>query len=552
MDFTKAIEIAEDIYWVGYVIPNDPFQCHVYLIKNGNESILIDPGSMITFPVVLEKITSILPLRDIKYIIMHHQDPDIVGCFSTLEKIMPQSEKYIVTHWRAEMLLKHYQWKTPFYLVDEHNWKLATSNRELEFIFTPYAHFPGAFCTYDIKTGIVFSSDLFGGLTKEFSLYAKDVDTYFEAAKPFHKHYMPNKEVLNHALLQVQNKNPEMIAPQHGSIITKDIINPLIEKLKTLECGLYLLDDYESDLYVLNTTDELLKQFLQDTVSLSSFSLVLQNLFNNIQKVISSIREIDVCGISPISHKEHCFSFSIEDKVKHIDFIKENEFEYKQELKQNDKVIGKIFIRISKNLELKEQNMLKILLSKISIPIAISLEKELILRDLEENNKLLYQKAITDPLTGLYNREYMFEYLTNKMKEVKRYHFPLSIAIIDIDFFKKINDTYGHLIGDCVLKELSNLLKQNFRDTDVVARYGGEEFIVIIPFASKKEAFKKMESFRKLVKEFVFCDKKYIKLTISVGVAQLDIKKDNIESLIKKADDRLYEAKKSGRNRVIS
>ena len=73
MDYTKAIEIAEDIYWVGYVIPNDPFQCHVYLIKNGDESILIDPGSMITFPIVLEKITSLVSLKDIKYIIMHHQ-----------------------------------------------------------------------------------------------------------------------------------------------------------------------------------------------------------------------------------------------------------------------------------------------------------------------------------------------------------------------------------------------------------------------------------------------------------------------------------------------
>jgi len=551
MDFTQAIEIAEDIYWVGYVIPNDPFQCHVYLIKNGDESILIDPGSMITFPVVLEKITSITPLRNIKYIIMHHQDPDIVSCFSTLETLMPQKEKFIVTHWRAEMLLKHYQWKTPFYLIDENNWKLTTANRELEFIFTPYAHFPGAFCTYDKKTGIVFSSDLFGGLTKEFSLYAKDVDSYFEAAKPFHKHYMPNKEVLHHALLQVQNKNPEMIAPQHGSIITKDIINPLIEKLKTLECGLYLLDDYESDLYVLNTTDELLKQFLQDTVSLSSFNLVLQNLFNNIQKVISSIKEINVCGVSPISHKEYCFSFSKKDKVKFIDFIKESEFEYTQDLKQNDKVIGQIFIKISKKLDLKEQNMLKILLNKISIPIAISLEKELILKDLEENNKLLYQKAITDPLTKLYNREYMIEYLRNKIKESKRYNFPLSVAIIDIDFFKKVNDTYGHLIGDCVLKELSNLLKQHFRDTDVVARYGGEEFIVIMPFSSKKEAFKKMECFRNVVEEFIFCDKTNVKLTISVGISEWNRKKDDIETLIKKADERLYEAKKSGRNKVV-
>ena len=551
MDFTKAIEIAENIYWVGYVIPNDPFQCHVYLIKDGNESILIDPGSMITFPVVLEKITSILPLRDIKYIIMHHQDPDIVGCFSTLEKIMPNREKYIVTHWRAEMLLKHYQWETPFYLVDQNGRKLKTTNRELEFVFTPYAHFPGAFCTYDKKSGVLFSSDLFGGLTEKFSLYADNVESYFEAAKPFHKHYMPNKEILNYALLQVQRKNPEMIAPQHGSIIKKEIINPLIEKLKNLECGLYLLDDYESDLYVLNVTDELLRQFLQDTVSLSSFSLVLQNLFNNIKKVMPSIQEINICGISPISNKEYCFSFSVDyNDIIQIESIKENRFEYTQKLKQEEKIIGEIFIKINKSLKDKEIHMLNILLDKISIPLAISLEKELILQELEESNRLLYKKAITDSLTTLYNRAYMFEYLENKIEEVLRYKFPLSIVIIDIDFFKKINDTYGHLIGDCVLKELSNLLKQNFRNTDMIARYGGEEFILVMPFVEKKDACKKMDSFRKKIENYTFCENKNIHLTISIGVTDFNEKMD-IKTFIKKADENLYYAKQHGRNKVV-
>ena len=357
MDYTKPIEIAENIYWVGYVIPDDPFQCHVYLIKNGDESILIDPGSMITFPVVLEKITSLIHLRDIKYIIMHHQDPDIVGCYSTLEKIMPKGERYIVTHWRTEMLLKHYMWETPFYLIDNHDWKLKAGDRELEFVFTPYAHFAGAFCTYDKKSGILFSSDLFGGLTEEFSLFAKSADEYFEAAKPFHMHYMPSKEVLYHALKQIQKKHPSLIAPQHGSIIKKDLIEPLIEKLKNLECGLYLLDEYESDLYVLSKTDEVLKHFLEDTVSLSSFNLVLRNLYDNIKKVISAIERIEICGISPLSGKEYCFSFGEDHKIVEIEQMEEN-CSYKKELYQNDKKIGNIYI-IVKKLTKKKKNCLK-------------------------------------------------------------------------------------------------------------------------------------------------------------------------------------------------
>jgi len=548
MDFSKPIEIAPDVYWVGYVIPNDPFQCHVYLIKNGNESILIDPGSMITFPVVLEKITSLIHLRDIKYIIMHHQDPDIVSCYSTLEQIMPKGKRYIVTHWRTEMLLKHYMWDTPFYLIDVHNWKLKAGKRELEFVFTPYAHFPGAFCTYDKKTGILFSSDLFGGLTEEFSLFAKNVDTYFEAAKPFHKHYIPSKEILYHALKQIQKKHPSIIAPQHGSIIKKDLIDPLIEKLKNLECGLYLLDEYESDLYVLSKTDEVLKHFLEDTTSLSSFTLVLKNLYDNIKKVIPSIQKIEICGISPLSENEYCFSFGEDHKIVEIEHMDEN-YSLKKELIQNNNKIGEIRIIISENINKKEKKLLEMLLNKISVPVAISLEKELMLRALELNNKKLYEKAITDTLTGLYNREYMKEYLNKKIEEAKRHNIILSIAMIDIDFFKKINDTYGHLIGDCVLKELSDLLKDNFRESDIVSRYGGEEILIIMPFTDKESACRKLEQFRKLIENRTFCGKKNVKLTISVGIAEYE-KEDTSEEFILKADRNVYYAKKHGRNQV--
>ncbi len=548
MDLTKPVEIAENIYWVGYVIPDDPFQCHVYLIKNGDESVLIDPGSMITFPVVLEKITSLVKLREIKYIIMHHQDPDIVGCYSTLESIMPKGERYIVTHWRTEMLLKHYQWKTPFYLIDAHDWKLKAGDREFEFVFTPYAHFPGAFCTYDKKSGILFSSDLFGGLTDEFSLFAKDVESYFEAAKPFHKHYMPSKEVLNHALLQVQSKHPKMIAPQHGSIIKECMIEPLIEKLRQLECGLYLLDEYESDLKVLNAIDEVLKSFFQDTVSLSSFEIILRNLYKNIKTVLPKIKKIEFCGLSPLSDKIYCFSFE-DDKFAEIDEI-DDTYTYKHDLIQNDKKVGAIYLILDDTLTKHQKHLLRILLDKISVPIAIALQKELMLKELEMQNKNLYEKAITDSLTGLYNREYMMEYLFKKMEESKRYNVPLSIAMIDIDFFKKINDTYGHLIGDCVLKELANLLKSSFRGSDVIVRYGGEEILVIMPFTTLEEACEKLETFRQKVEEYKFCRQEGLKVTISVGVEEYN-KKDDLKDFIAKADSKLYKAKQSGRNQVV-
>jgi diguanylate cyclase (GGDEF)-like protein len=323
----------------------------------------------------------------------------------------------------------------------------------------------------------------------------------------------------------------------------------LIGKLKDLECGLYLLDDYESDLYILSKTDEVLKQFFKDTVSLSSFNLVLRNLFENIKKVLTSIQKIEICGISPLSGIEHCFSFSEDHKIVEIDEM-DKEYSYKQVLKQNDKKIGDIYIKINKNMNKKEKSLLEMLLHKIAVPIAISLEKELILRELEDSNQKLYQKSITDPLTKLHNREYMKEFLTKKIEEAKRYSFPLSVAMIDIDFFKKINDTHGHLIGDCVLKELAGLLRNNFRGSDVVSRYGGEEIFIMMPFTDCKNACQKLEMFRKLVENHRFCDKKDIHITISAGVCEFE-QNDNMEDLILKADRKVYFAKKHGRNRVV-
>ena len=535
MNYSKAIEIAPDIYWIGYVIPNDPFQCHVYLIKNGEESILIDPGSMITFPVVLEKITSLIPLRDIKYIIMHHQDPDIVGCYTTLEKLFPKGERYIVTHWRTEMLLKHYQWETPFYLINENEWKLKAGNRKLEFVFTPYAHFPGAFCTYDKKSKILFSSDLFGGLTPKFELFAKSVDEYFEYAKIFHEHYIPSKEVLNYAINKIEKKSPVIIAPQHGSIIKKDLIKPFFNKLKKLNCGFYLMDDYISDIKFLDKIEEIFKIFLNKILSLSLFEDILKELFVSIKHIIPSFENLDIYINIPYIKKYH---------YKYSDISYKNSFSAKLYDKGNNQ-IGKITLFFSKEITEREKHFLQLLIKKIEPLFPLTF----VLQELESQNKKLYYKATTDNLTKVYNREFMKEFLPKTIEEAKRYNFPLSISIIDIDFFKKINDTYGHLTGDCILKELSTLMKENFRGSDTIIRYGGEEFLIVMPFTNLKDAYIKMENFRKTLQKYLFCGKQKLHLTISAGVAQLE--NEDISGFIQKADEKLYEAKKSGRNKVV-
>lgn len=151
----------------------------------------------------------------------------------------------------------------------------------------------------------------------------------------------------------------------------------------------------------------------------------------------------------------------------------------------------------------------------------------------------------TDPLTGLMNRRGM-EFEIDKIISMKN---NFSILLIDIDYFKKINDTYGHAQGDLVLKYLAEIMQKNFRTNDICCRYGGEEFIVIMPYSNKQEAYESAERFRKIVQE-TYIENTYT-LTISIGIASWTEKSKDISEIFKQADINLYQAKNNGRNRVI-
>ncbi|MEA2110727.1 MAG: ATP-binding protein [Campylobacterota bacterium] len=254
LDFSQSILIAPKIYWIGMYLENDPFQCHPYLIENGNESILVDPGSMLEFDAVVKKVNSITNLGNIKYIILHHQDPDLCASVPDLEKLINRDDLQIITHSRMTPLIKHYLTTSSYYEIDKHELELITQNGyTLEFLTTPYCHSPGAFVSYDPASSVLFSGDIFGGIDESWEFFAKD--DYFEKAKQFHAEYMPSKDIFNYALKKIEALNLELIAPQHGSIIQKPYISGLIAQMKNLDCGLYIEEKYNSEL--LNTIEEL-------------------------------------------------------------------------------------------------------------------------------------------------------------------------------------------------------------------------------------------------------------------------------------------------------
>jgi two-component system cell cycle response regulator len=174
-------------------------------------------------------------------------------------------------------------------------------------------------------------------------------------------------------------------------------------------------------------------------------------------------------------------------------------------------------------------------------------------RELEEVNHRLKKLSITDGLTELFNHRHVHELLHDEFERTLRSDDPISVAMIDLDRFKQVNDTYGHPTGDVILYETARIIRDTAREIDMVGRYGGEEFIAILPGTGEDAAAAFAERVRRAVEENVFRDgATEVRMTMSAGVASFpDTGTDSPEALLKHADQALYQAKGGGRNRVV-
>lgn len=167
---------------------------------------------------------------------------------------------------------------------------------------------------------------------------------------------------------------------------------------------------------------------------------------------------------------------------------------------------------------------------------------------LRKANEILKEQAITDGLTGLYNHKRSLELLETELKRAQRYPTQLSVLMMDIDYFKKVNDNHGHQVGDRVLIKVADIIRHNIRETDIAGRYGGEEFLIIFPNTSSQMALNTALRINKTVQEYRY--EEGFQITISGGLS--DWKGENAAQLIKKADELLYKAKSDGRDRIES
>jgi diguanylate cyclase (GGDEF)-like protein len=176
-------------------------------------------------------------------------------------------------------------------------------------------------------------------------------------------------------------------------------------------------------------------------------------------------------------------------------------------------------------------------------------------RDAELKRALedLQEQAITDPLTGLLNRRYLREYLPRELTRATRDGAPVALIMMDLDYFKRVNDTFGHEAGDLVLREIGALLRNNIRGSDIACRFGGEEFVIVLPGSALEVARKRAEAIRAATRHLnlTYHGQPVGTLTASFGVALFPDHAANPESLLRAADEALYGAKGSGRDRVV-
>jgi len=555
VDTSEAVEIAPRVWWVGSMIAHDNFQCHAYLIEQGDQSVIIDPGSALIADEIIRKVDAIVGLANVRWLVCSHADPDILGALPAMVAKGLHPEARIVTHWRDETLIVHSGTPLRYWRIEEHDWHLELEDRTLQFVFIPYLHFAGAFGTFDPMSGTLFSSDLFGGFTDDQSLYAGSV-AYFDAIRAFHEHYMPNREILDHALQEIKKLPLRLIAPQHGQVISEHLITPIIDMLERLECGIYLLAREDPGLAFLLAANETLHRVMDTLVKEQHFSIVaiyLANLaseslnadylefWSTTNKVVLQFDQSDGYAgheaTAPHDVANVLAGGSAPEGVRLI-------FPLRSSV-SND-IDGAMVLGFPEPRVLDEAT--QGVLNQVISLVEVGLEREALFRTSDMERVAWKAQAVHDPLTGLYNRASLEDTMRRLLALDDRNDSPeLAVLMVDIDFFKRVNDVYGHLTGDRVIKRVAQAIEKSTRTNDMAFRFGGEEFLVVLPQAGVTGARNAAERIRTNLGA-ASGDVPEVKVSIGACVRQAA---ENAELLIGRADQALYQAKANGRDQIV-
>jgi diguanylate cyclase (GGDEF)-like protein len=532
------VKIAENIYWVGHKIKDASLQCNPYLLCDGNEYVLFDPGSSLDFKYVLENIKKHVSIDKINYIILSHQDPDLCASVPLFEKAGFKGK--IALHWRTSVIVHYYGITSEYYLVDEMNFRLdLKSGRRLEFIHAPYLHFPGAMITYDQQTKVLFTGDLFGSFSNKWQLYAND--QYMESMKTFHEHYMPGNDILKPIMKMLSALDISLIAPQHGSIIKEKIEDHIIA-LRDLECGRFL-NPIKKELlkaggyqglcnqalkryYATFNTDEVIEVFSDtdiiiniETHMIEDFNCTGDELWDLLFECIYTRKGQTWINVTQVLVQRICNEYDIELPSIYISTL----YSYQKKVEE---------------MSVEVQNL-----------------SEMNAR-LETNLQRTKESIITCPVTNLYNGFFFKNYMSSEIQHALDTSENFSIFFLEVDEFGQKSVAAGDNSGDEILRNCTYLFKSLKKETHLIFKLTGAVFPFYLPSLNKEEGVKIADFMRsELEKSDYFVSK----ITASIGIASLSEVSssiENIDEIFNEVCDlaraRLSIAKRMGMNIVCS
>ena len=530
------VQIAPGVWWVGATLPDDTFQCHSYLVDCGDQSVLIDPGSPLTLDGMMLKVREVMDPASIRWLVCHHADPDVAAALAPLSTILTRADVEVVTEWRAAALLKHYGHRFGYYRIEDNDWSLDCHGRQLEFQPTPYLHFPGAFVSYDTRTGTLFSSDLFGGFVPDSTvLVSSDAEYVIDAARPFHQHYMPSRALLQAGLGRIEQRWPDIarIAPQHGHVIDTPAVVPAFSALKEIHCGVFALADADLDLQRLLRIAEARTRLNDALLSVAD----LATLVSALDAIIVQTRFATGCGLSIettpgvwetwLPGKEPTRGPAPHDSV---------------EIDLPGTPPAHLVLLGLRDDQLADDGQQ--MLAEMAEHFRPAVDHHLLNREQERRLADMEQVSHTDSLTGLRNRRAL---------EAEPPTGDYGLMLIDLDHFKRVNDTFGHLSGDVVLRQVAMAIQSCVRHGDRVFRVGGEEVLVVLPGDDEAALGKVAERTRVAIGAMDLAEHAPGgHVTLSIGTTSVrGGDSDAFDLAVAAADRALYRAKQGGRDRVV-
>lgn len=314
--------------------------------------------------------------------------------------------------------------------------------------------------------------------------------------------------------------------------------------------------------------DSLLRSYFSAFKQMKTFSHEIKDVsvavLDDSQLSLSMIRQIfelaDVMNVSYYSDPEDLINDSKEYEVYIIDLVLPGMSGEEMLLKLRQRHPRSIIIMLSSITNYKTISTTLLMgaddyimkpfdASILMARLKVQIKYYMMVKDLEHKNSELQQMAITDGLTGVYNRRFAMSRLDEEIERAKRYDHPLTIFICDVDDFKQTNDLYGHQVGDQVLVKLAKTCKKFIRCSDIICRFGGEEFLMILPETDVEHAEHVAEKIRSEIESLKFSVEN-LKVTVSGGLCEM--KDYSFNEMIKIADENLYKAKHSGKNQIVS